>query len=513
MCSNCQLCRIYVSNRMLFKAFITVAVLALCLASEVLGRANVVGYYPNWVTMPTLSLAKYTHVNFAFAIPASDGSFAYDGQDSMPGLVSDLHSAGTKALVSIGGWTGSNLFSTILKNTTSRTALLNNIVAYIKTYNLDGVDIDWEYPGREGDNCNVYDPDNDTNNFLSFLQDLRTQLDSTYGVRDKLLSLAVRVQPFDGPNGPIDDVSAFAKVVDYINLMTYDIAGTWNPTTSPNSPLQYAPGQGPQFSVSSAIDAWEDAGWPTGQMNLGIPFYGYALKALQDMSKDPSDMYVPISSTAPQGDMDDTPYADPCAGGPAVYSGEWQWKHLRDQGLLSSPNTAVAPWIRTWDTTTSTPWLFNPKTNIFITYDDPQSIQLKISYAASKGLAGTMVWSMEMDYSDELLNVLQSFRGGGNSTATQTTSTQTTATQITTAVTTAITIITLVPQTTTATGGTGPVAGNVCPAEGSYQCASSNGTNASYFLCLYGKWMSLSCGSGTVCSQSGSSISCGWPSS
>ncbi|KAJ2383132.1 hypothetical protein GGI05_005416, partial [Coemansia sp. RSA 2603] len=125
-------------------------------------------------------------------------------------------------------------------------------------------------------------------------------LDSTFGSRSKLLTLAVRVEPFDGVSGPISDVSAFAKVVDFINLMTYDIAGTWNPTTSPNSPLQFSPGQGPQFSVASAIDAWGSAGWPTGQMNLGIPFYGYAMSARQDMSQNPTNMYVPISSTAPQ---------------------------------------------------------------------------------------------------------------------------------------------------------------------------------------------------------------------
>ncbi|KAJ1647864.1 hypothetical protein LPJ64_000829, partial [Coemansia asiatica] len=373
------------------------------MTADVLGRANVVGYYPNWVDMPTLNFNKYTHVNFAFAIPKSDGSFAYDNQSSMPGIVSNLHAYGTKAIISIGGWTGSNLFSSILKNSVSRTNLLNNIVSYLQLFNLDGVDIDWEYPGREGDICNVYDPANDTKNFLSFLQDLRKLLDTSFGTRSKLLTLAVRVEPFDNSNGPISDVSAFAKVVDYINLMTYDIAGVWNPTTSPNSPLQYASGQGPQFSVASAIDAWSGAGWSASQMNLGIPFYGYALTALQDISRNPSNMYVPISSTAPQGDKDDTPYADPCAGGPAVYT---------------------SPWIRYWDTNTSTPWLFNPNTKTFITYDDPQSIQLKVNYAASRGLAGTMIWSMEMDYNDELLNVLQSF-SNGNTTVTETLTTMT----------------------------------------------------------------------------------------
>ncbi|KAJ1718773.1 hypothetical protein LPJ53_006322, partial [Coemansia erecta] len=373
----------------------------------VFGRANVVGYYPNWVDMPSLNLNKYTHVNFAFAVPQSDGSFVYDNQDTMPDLVTQIHAANAKAIISIGGWTGSSLFSTILKDTTTRSSFLTNIVSYVKLYNLDGVDIDWEYPGRPGSSCNAYDPDNDTNNYLAFLQDLRTNLDATFGSRSKLITMAVRVEPFDGASGPVSDVSAFAKVADYINLMTYDIGGPWNPTTSPNSPLQYSPGQGPQFSVASAIDAWSSAGWPTSQINVGVPFYGYSMVTEQDMSKDPSNMYATISSTIPQGDKDDELSVAPCSDGPAVYSGEWQWKHLRDQGLLTSPTTAAAPWIRTWDSTTSTPWLFNPNSSIFITYEDTQSIKLKVDYAASRGLAGTMIWSMDMDSNDELLDVLQ----------------------------------------------------------------------------------------------------------
>ncbi|KAJ1953207.1 hypothetical protein GGI12_006062, partial [Dipsacomyces acuminosporus] len=216
------------------------------MASQVLGRANVVGYYPNWVNMPQLTLSKYTHMNFAFAIPQNDGSLKYDDQESIPSIVTNLHSANVKAIVSIGGWTGSDKFSKILKNTTARAAFLSSIIAFVKKYNLDGVDIDWEYPGREGNACNAYDATNDTPNFLRFLQDLRQQLDTTFGSRSKLLTLAVRVQPFDGPDGPISDVSAFAKVVDFINLMQYDIMGNWEPTTGPNAPLQYTPGKGQQ---------------------------------------------------------------------------------------------------------------------------------------------------------------------------------------------------------------------------------------------------------------------------
>ncbi|ORX64248.1 glycoside hydrolase [Linderina pennispora] len=340
-----------------------------------------------------------------------------------------------------------------MSNTATRTAFLNNMVSSVQTNNLDGVDIDWEYPGREGNTCNAYDPANDSKNFLSFLQDLRAKLDSTFGAGTKLITMAVRVQPFDGPNGPMKDVSAFAKVTDYINLMQYDINGSWNSTTGPNAPLQYAPGKGEQVSFATAISAWSAAGWPTSKMGAGVPFYGRSLTATANMLNNLSKIYAQFSPTAPKGDQEDELGVDTCAGGPAVYSGDWRYRCLRDQDLLSNPTTAVAPWVCTWDNTTSTPWLFNPNTNVFISYDDPQSLKAKVDYAAAKGLAGTMLWSMEMDYNNELLDVLNSFPSGGSTT----------------------------------------------------------GKNPAYFICNNSAWLAQSCGSGTACFQSGSSIYCNWP--
>ncbi|KAJ2658460.1 hypothetical protein IWW48_004040 [Coemansia sp. RSA 1200] len=85
---------------------------------------------------------------------------------------------------------------------------------------------------------------------------------------------------------------------------------------------------------------------------------------------------------------------------------------MRTQGLLTSPSTAAAPWVRQWDSVSQTPWLFNPSTKQFISYDDPESLKIKVDYAASKGLAGTMIWSENMDYNNELVNVAVAFGSG-----------------------------------------------------------------------------------------------------
>lgn len=374
----------------------------------VLGR-NVVGYYPSWKKQyaDAMDLGLYTQINFAFAIPAQDGSFSFDGEWFLPQVVSTLHNKGVKAVMSIGGWTGSNYFSTILKDAITSANFITNIINYIKTNNLDGIDLDWEYPGRLGDNCNAFDPQADAANYLTFLRNLRQQMDSAFGTRGKLLTLALRVQPFDGPNGPIADVSEYAKVVDFGSLMQFDINGGWNNVTGPMTPFNFQPGKGLQVSFVSAIDAWTSAGWPANQLNAGYAFYGRSTTALQDMTKDPTNQYQPQASVVPLGDSEDGAWYDTCAGVTAN-SGTWQWKHLIDQGVLRNPTTANAPWVRQWDNVSQTPWLFNPQTNIFISYDDPQSLQTKVNYAASKGLAGAMVWSLNMDSSNTLLSVLRS---------------------------------------------------------------------------------------------------------
>ncbi|KAJ2716641.1 hypothetical protein H4R19_000532 [Coemansia spiralis] len=392
-------------------SLVAAASAALSLVAPVLAKPLVMGYYPSWKKqyMDKIDFSKYTHINMAFAIPTQSGTFSFDGDWFLPQVVKDMHAKGTKVLMSVGGWTGSNYFSNIVKSEGSRTTMINAMVDYVKKNDLDGIDIDWEYPGRLGDNCNVFDTKNDTPNYLVFLKALRKQFDSSFGAGKKLITIAIRVQPFDVDGKPSSDVSEFAKVVDYGNLMQYDINGGWNNDTGPNAPFNYEKGKGMQVSFVSAIDAWTKAGWPAKQLTAGLAFYGRATTANEDMTKDGKNQYQSQQSTVPLGDQEDAPWFDACAGSTAN-SGTWQWKNLRSQGVLTSPTKAAAPWVRQWDSVSQTPWLFNPQTKMFISYDDPDSLKIKVDYAASKGLAGTMIWSVNMDLNNELVSVANNFK-------------------------------------------------------------------------------------------------------
>ncbi|KAJ2785182.1 hypothetical protein H4R18_000633, partial [Coemansia javaensis] len=387
----------------------TLLVLALLAtaAAQAATKPVVVGYYPSWKKAQTASidLGKYTHINIAFAIPQADGTITFDDSFSIPDAVTGIQAKNAKAILSIGGWSGSNLISTILKDPATNAKFLDSMVALVDQYKLDGLDLDWEYPGRLGNACNVFDAANDTPNYLKFVQSLRAALDAKYKDSKKLITMAVYVQPFFVDGKPSDDVSAFAKVVDYAHMMQYDINGAWDAgkMTGPNAPLEFEAGKGAQVSFASAIDAWTGAKWPANQLTAGFAFYGRMVTASEDMSANPKNQYQLMTGALTQGDPEDFSWPDKCAG-TNTPAGQWQWKFLRSEKILTSPTEAAAPWTRYWDDTTKTPWLFNSQTKAFISYDDPQSIKAKVDYAVGKGLAGAMVWSINMDYENELID-------------------------------------------------------------------------------------------------------------
>lgn len=125
--------------------------------------------------------------------------------------------------------------------------------------------LDWEYPGRQGAGCNTVDEDNDVDNFLKLLKELRQGVDKQFKSNKKEITIAASVSLLKS------NVSDFAHVLDRVNVMTYDINGAWNEQTGPNSPL-YAP-KG-SISFSSAIEGWIKAGIPTNKIAGGIAFYG-----------------------------------------------------------------------------------------------------------------------------------------------------------------------------------------------------------------------------------------------
>ena len=107
----------------------------------------------------------------------------------------------------------------------SRRKFASNILDAYNRFSLDGIDIDWEYPGQQGNAGNGVSS-SDTANFLLFLQDLRRLLPPSAKI-----TAATQTVPFADSNGrPLQDLSEFSKVLDWVLLMNYDV---WGCTTCP----------------------------------------------------------------------------------------------------------------------------------------------------------------------------------------------------------------------------------------------------------------------------------------
>ena len=179
-------------------------------------------YYPDWQTnrlpVDQIDWSHVDYISYAFGLisPSNYEITLSAGSDSiLTSLVDAAHAQNPSKRVelSIGGWTGSAPFSEAVSTEANRKKLATAMVNAQKKWNLDGIDIDWEYPGLPG--AGNPHTGSDSANYLKFLKLLKPQLPS--GVT---LSAATSVYPFAGPDGkPLADVSGFGEVFDHILIM------------------------------------------------------------------------------------------------------------------------------------------------------------------------------------------------------------------------------------------------------------------------------------------------------
>lgn len=231
----------------------------------------IAGYYACWTASvfppESVNFTKLDWVDFAFAIPNENQEIGWEDDNHsqvLHRLVRAAHVQGTKVKLT-------RHFSKSVSTNSTRHTFASNLVKLYKLYNLDGIDIDWEYPGREGQPGNVYNP-RDSFHLLEFLHVLRGLLPS-----DARISAAVQTVPFVDQNGnSMSDVSEFANVLDWAMVMNYDVWGA-SSTPGPNAPLSdnCKNSTQPEASAEAAVSSWTTAGFPVNQLVLGLPSYGY----------------------------------------------------------------------------------------------------------------------------------------------------------------------------------------------------------------------------------------------
>ena len=323
-----------------------------------------------------IAAEKLTHINYAFA-DVKDGrvveGFGRDAENFK--LLADLRRQHPhlQILISVGGWTWSGNFSDAALTSESRHRFTDSAIEFVRRHGLDGVDIDWEYPGLRG-NDNVHRPE-DKRNFTAMMIDLRQALDAEGRRQNRryLLTLAAGAFPDFVGQTEMDKVQA---VVDFVNLMAYDFR-TSDPIAGHHANLYLHPADDKKLSVDSAVRDFIAAGVPAAKIVVGIPFYG---RAWTDIQGEGTGLYQPGSRPT---DRIETKY-----------------------GPMSTTLIDRAGFVRMWDGQAQAPYLWNKETRTFISYEDPESLRLKGAYILEKGLAGAMFWEYYNDRTGVLLHTL-----------------------------------------------------------------------------------------------------------
>ena len=217
----------------------------------------------------------------------------------------------------------------------------------------------WEYPTAGGIGCNEQSK-NDTENYLLFLQELRQRLP------DKTISAAVGLNPFvnGSTDEPSTDVSGFAAVLDYIEIMNYDVWGDFSPTVGPNSPLDdaCAAEEDREGSAVSAVWAWRNAGFQPDQIVLGVAGYGHSYRvatdnAYYDAENKTLQLYAPFDKQdQPRGDSWDVGQSttDQCGDSQSAYTGIFSYWGLLQQNYLNTSGMPADGIEYRWDSCSAT---------------------------------------------------------------------------------------------------------------------------------------------------------------
>ena len=403
------------------------------------GNQKLVGYFIEWGIYARAYLVKnvatsgsamnLTHINYAFsnAVPDANqqvkcqlfdewadyqkpwsAAESVDGQavswpNPVLGNFQQLKALkalypNLKVLISVGGWTGSKYFSDAALTPASRAAFVQSCIDLFIRGNLpnpgwggmggsgaaagifDGIDLDWEWPGSEGNTGNIVRPE-DKQNFTALVEEFRKQLDS-YGQETSKHYLLTAFLP--AAPAKIDagfEVDKLFDDFDFATIQGYDLHGAWEALTNHQSNLLTSDKDpaNPAFSVNDTVMAYLKRGAPAGKLVVGVPFYGRGWANVVPRNKG---LYQPAGGAAP---------------------GTWE-AGAEDYKVLKE-KLASGGYNLYWDGKARAAWLFNG--NSFWTFDDPKVMKDKAHYVLKLSLGGVMFWELSGDTPDgELVNTL-----------------------------------------------------------------------------------------------------------
>lgn len=329
----------------------------------------VIGYYAGKnALLDSFATEKLTHIIFSFCHLKGNLLSVNNANDTatIQHMVSlKSKNPRLKVILSLGGWGGCKTCPDVFATKQGRKEFARSVRELTDYFHTDGIDLDWEYPGLPNVPGYPFTPD-DKDNFTAVIRLLRKTLD-----KQNEISFAA-----GGFTKYLETSINWEKVtplVNYINLMTYDLVSGYDTVSGHHTPLYSTPQQ--VESTDHAVHYLDSIGVPLKKMAIGVAFYARIFEGADSINHG---LYRP------------------CRFKRGV--------SYKDQAIVLSKDSG---YVAYWDPIAKAPYMYNAREKLFVTYDDTVSIRLKTRYALEKRLGGIMFWQLPEDlYNGGLLDVI-----------------------------------------------------------------------------------------------------------
>ncbi|XP_039130800.1 class V chitinase CHIT5-like [Dioscorea cayenensis subsp. rotundata] len=327
-------------------------------------------YWPSWTSQAlppsSINFSLFTHIYYAFVqLNATTFELAitpYD-QQWLPIFTSTVHShyPPLKALLSIGGGaSNTTTFSNLINNSTTKTTFITSSISISRSYNLDGLDLDWEFPITDADMSLLGD----------LYKELRVAVNEEALISGKpplLLTSAVYYAPKVMIVSPpaMYPVRSMAENLDWINAMCFDYHGGWEKWQTGAHAELYDPKS--NVSTSYGIMSWINEGMPEKKVVMGLPLYGRTWTLVNESEHG---IGAPANGVGPgvQGVM--------VVASIEMFNRERIATVVYDVERVAAYSFACLDWIG---------------------YDNEKSVSVKVVFAKELGLGGYFFWALGQD--------------------------------------------------------------------------------------------------------------------